>query len=121
MAAPAEPDRLCDRQTPRIALAWTEGDSAREITLALPGRDAPMSIADVVGLAEVRAQVPPALLARCGFAVYGKRRCPDALLMPGERLEILGPLIADPKQARRYRVERERRRLSHGKWSPERG
>ncbi|AQW28684.1 RnfH family protein [Ralstonia syzygii subsp. celebesensis] len=44
----------------------------------------------------------------CRLGVYGKRKTPDALLHASDRVEITGPLIADPKAARRRRVRRVR-------------
>ena len=44
----------------------------------------------------------------CRLAVYGKRKTADAPLHARDRVEILGPLIADPKTARRSRVQKVR-------------
>lgn len=44
----------------------------------------------------------------CRLAIYGKRKTPDAPLHARDRVEILGPLIADPKTARRRRVQKVR-------------
>ena len=44
------------------------------------------------------------------YAVFGQRVELATLLRDGDRLELLRPLLADPKEARRQRVE-ERRRL----------
>lgn len=47
-----------------------------------------------------------------GFAVHGERVDVDARLQDGDRLELLGPLLADPKDSRRRRarVQAERGR-----------
>ena len=45
------------------------------------------------------------------YAVFGQRAEGDAPLRDGDRVELLRPLLADPKEARRQRVE-DRRRLS---------
>ena len=37
-------------------------------------------------------------------AVFGIRATPDSLLQDGDRIELLRPLEADPKQARRTRA-----------------
>ncbi|GAB3093484.1 RnfH family protein [Lysobacter terrae] len=42
------------------------------------------------------------------YAVYGVRVELDALLRDGDRVELLRPLQADPKEARRKRVEDKR-------------
>jgi len=44
-----------------------------------------------------------------GFAVFGHLKDLDASLGPGDRIEILAPLKADPKEARRQRVNSVRR------------
>ena len=44
------------------------------------------------------------------YAVFGQRVDADAVLRDGDRIELLRPLLADPKEARRQRVE-DRRRL----------
>ena len=43
-----------------------------------------------------------------GYAIFGQRVEPGAVLHDGDRLELLRPLEADPKQARRQRVEERR-------------
>jgi putative ubiquitin-RnfH superfamily antitoxin RatB of RatAB toxin-antitoxin module len=42
------------------------------------------------------------------FAVFGQRVERTASLQDGDRLELLRPLVADPKLARRQRVETRR-------------
>lgn len=44
------------------------------------------------------------------YAIFGQRATPETALHEGDRVELLRPLQADPKEARRQRVE-ERRRL----------
>lgn len=44
-----------------------------------------------------------------GLAVWGQVVDRDRMLQPGDRVEILQPLQADPKDARRLRVEGLRR------------
>lgn len=39
------------------------------------------------------------------YAVYGVRAEPDAVLRDGDRIELLRPLLADPKDARRRRAQ----------------
>lgn len=42
------------------------------------------------------------------FGIFGKRSALDALLREGDRVEIYRPLIVDPMEARRRRVETKR-------------
>ena len=39
-----------------------------------------------------------------GHAIHGERAGPDSGLREGDRLELLGPLLADPKESRRRRA-----------------
>ncbi|HZH42473.1 MAG TPA: RnfH family protein [Lysobacter sp.] len=52
------------------------------------------------------AGIDPAAIAGC--AVFGERVALDCRLQPGDRVEVLRPLLADPKEARRRRVEARR-------------
>ena len=50
-------------------------------------------------------------LAACGYgaaptAVFGERAAMGRVLVDGDRVEVLRPLIADPKEARRRRAAR---------------
>lgn len=42
------------------------------------------------------------------YAVFGQRVDGQAVLRDGDRVELLRPLLADPKDARRQRVEERR-------------
>jgi putative ubiquitin-RnfH superfamily antitoxin RatB of RatAB toxin-antitoxin module len=54
------------------------------------------------GLTQEMPEVDPNVL-RTG--VFGKLRPLDTLVQPGDRIEVYRPLTADPKQARRKRVQ----------------
>jgi putative ubiquitin-RnfH superfamily antitoxin RatB of RatAB toxin-antitoxin module len=41
-----------------------------------------------------------------GLALHGVRTTPEAVLRDGDRIELLRPLVADPKDARRRRAAR---------------
>lgn len=70
----------------------------------------------------VELDVPPGTrvrdaIARAGWtddpevlacAIYGLRVDADTVLHDGDRIELLRPLVADPKDARRKRVEARR-------------
>lgn len=43
------------------------------------------------------------------YAVFGQRVAGDATLKDGDRIELLRPLLADPKVARRRRAEERRK------------
>lgn len=44
-------------------------------------------------------------------AVFGRIVPPSALLRSGDRIEILRPLLIDPKQSRRQAAERARKKI----------
>lgn len=43
------------------------------------------------------------------IGVFGKLARPDTELQPGDRVEIYRPLIADPKESRRKKVEEDKK------------
>jgi putative ubiquitin-RnfH superfamily antitoxin RatB of RatAB toxin-antitoxin module len=57
----------------------------------------------------VLAAHPEIDLVRGGAGIFGRRVTLDQELRAGDRVEILRPLGADPKAARRRRAERSRR------------
>jgi uncharacterized protein len=62
-----------------------------------------------IAMALETAQLTPARLAQegiDGFALHGVRAEPDHVLREGDRIELLRPLVADPKDARRQRAAR---------------
>lgn len=49
-----------------------------------------------------------ALQGVAGIAVFGERAEPGRALRDGDRVELLGALVADPKDARRARARQRR-------------
>ncbi|MFK7965023.1 MAG: RnfH family protein [Burkholderiaceae bacterium] len=54
--------------------------------------------------------------AEVSAAVFGRRARPDQPLYDGDRIELLGPITADPKGARHARVQSERQSSERDKW-----
>lgn len=52
----------------------------------------------------ITARFPEIDLAKAKLGVFGKLARQDAVLNPGDRVEIYRPLIADPKEARKKRA-----------------
>ena len=84
-----------------------------EIVLAVPrvfeSWQVTMPIGATVAQAlEAAGFTPEGLAARGidGLALHGVRTSPDAVLRDGDRIELLRPLVADPKDARRRRAAR---------------
>ena len=87
-----------------------------EVAYASPGRqelrevELPegASAADAVRASGLAADFPGIDPAVNGVAIYGRRVKPDAVLREGDRVEILRPLRADPKDLRRARAAKQR-------------
>ena len=82
--------RAWPRRFERIELELQAGATVSEAVIAAGGGDDPETVA---------------------YAVFGQRADGDAVLRDGDRIELLRPLLADPKEARRQRVEDHRRLL----------
>ena len=84
----------------QLIRAWPERFESEELEL---GEGA--TVADALAL----TRLPRDGLA--GFAVHGERVERDAPLHEGDRLELLGPLLADPKDSRRRRARVQAERV----------
>jgi uncharacterized protein len=83
-----------------------------EVAYALPQQQAVLKL-DVpegtqLGQAIERSGIlkrfPEIDLEQCKVGIYGKLSSLDAVLRPGDRIEIYRPLQADPKEVRRQRA-----------------
>ncbi|TXK64410.1 RnfH family protein [Alkalisalibacterium limincola] len=85
-----------------------------EVVHALPGRSwrvrvaLPVGacVADALAQADLAKQVPGLDIDPARLAVFGRLVKPRDELHDGDRVEILRPLLADPKQVRRERARR---------------
>lgn len=84
-----------------------------EVVHALPERcfavrvelPAGATVADALEAAAMPERVPGLVVDPARLAVFGRAATPATPLHDGDRVEILRPLLADPKQARRKRAE----------------
>ena len=82
-----------------------------EVAYAAPGVEAVVEVqvgpgavvADAVGLCGLIARLGLDA-GRLSYAIHGQRAVPDTPLREGDRVELLRPLIADPKTTRRARA-----------------
>ncbi|MCS3746259.1 hypothetical protein FHY19_001948 [Xanthomonas arboricola] len=77
-----------------VILAWPDRYSA--IVLDLPQG---ATVAEATAASGLCAEAPPAAIAIHGVVVR-----PDQVLRAGDRVELLRPLLLDPKEARRRRA-----------------
>jgi putative ubiquitin-RnfH superfamily antitoxin RatB of RatAB toxin-antitoxin module len=61
-------------------------------------------VADALAAADVPAHLPGVEVDPARLGVYGHTATLQTRLHDGDRVEILRPLVADPKQARRQRA-----------------
>lgn len=64
------------------------------------------SVADALAQADLGRQAPGLEIDPLRLAVFGRAVKPGDTLHEGDRVEILRPLLADPKQVRRERARR---------------
>lgn len=81
-----------------------------EVVLARPRRHAAITVELPAGATvgdAIRASGLP-LEGVAGYAVFGERAAAETVLRDGDRVELLRPLQADPKDARRRRAASQR-------------
>jgi hypothetical protein len=66
------------------------------------------TLIDALHASGLPAQYPQLELAQCKLGIFGKIREASTVLREGDRVEVYRPLLADPKEARRRRVEKKR-------------
>ncbi|MFO1195862.1 MAG: RnfH family protein [Burkholderiaceae bacterium] len=98
-----------------IELARVADGAVRRDPLVLP---ASSTLAEALAQAVSRSLVTAEDVARLTPAVHGKLRAPGYVLNDGDRIELVGPLRADPKLARQRRVELRRAAAPRDKWRP---
>ena len=82
-----------------------------EVIRAWPGRfeSTTLALPDGATLGDALAASGLPLDGITGFAVFGEREDPAYRLRDGDRVELLRPLQADPKDARRRRASAARK------------
>lgn len=89
-----------------------------EVVFALPGKqivrrlqmDEGKTVAQAIMASGILAEFPEIDLSRNRVGIYGKLVTVDRPLADHDRVEILRPLIADPKDARRKRAAKALRK-----------
>ncbi len=92
-------------ETIRVEVVYALPQHAWSAVLELP-RGATAS--DAIARSGYAIRIPGFDAATLGCAVFGKTISAATILRDGDRLELLRPLIADPKQARRARARQHR-------------
>ncbi|MEP7206861.1 MAG: RnfH family protein [Casimicrobiaceae bacterium] len=88
------------RDTLDVTVAWVTPAIQDVVTVSVPAGATIAAAIARSGLVAVRSLD----LSQLTVAVFGKRRSLDAPVQAGDRIELLRPLQADPKAARRHRA-----------------
>lgn len=98
-------------QTIRVEVVYALPERAWRVARVLPG-DATVAMAVAAAMAELQAAGLPISESSVNglptgelqLAIFGRAVKPNTPLQDGDRVELLRPLLADPKQARRQRA-----------------
>lgn len=82
--------------------------SVHEVTLLEVQVAANATLSEAVTRSGILQKHPEIDLAANKFGIYGKLKSADSPLHEGDRVEIYRPLIADPKEARRRRANKQK-------------
>lgn len=93
---------------PRVEVMYATPAVQRGYAVDLPEGG---TVRDAIERSGVLRECPQIDLDRDRVGVHGRLAALEDVLREGDRVEILRPLVADPKAARRRRAQRERRRL----------
>ena len=91
---------------PRIEVVYARPDGSARYVVDVPEGTTVLGAIERSG---VLAAHPEIDLVRDGAGIFGRRAALDEALRAGDRVEILRPLVADPKAARRKRAVKGRR------------
>lgn len=102
----------------KVEVCWLAGEAAGPAVLCCERLSLPLgaSVSDALAALDrpdLRAQLDAGELS---VAIYGETASPQSSLHAGDRIELLAPLVADPKQSRARRAEVQRRRQGDARW-----
>lgn len=99
-----------------IEIAWVADGKVQRTALTLAEG---ALLGEALAQAGARGQVPLEVLARSKPAVFGRARGAAHRLAEGDRIELTGPLLVDPKVARERRVAHQRAAEPRSRWRPQ--
>ena len=88
-----------------VDVAWSVNpQQTAQITVRLPPASTALDALRASGVADL---LGAAVLDTLTLVLWGRAISPDTALQPQDRLELLRPLLVDPKEARRLRYRRD--------------
>jgi len=97
-------------ETIAIEVACAEADRQTVLPLEVP---AGCTAGEAIVRSGILALHPAIDAAACGVGIFGREVPRDRVLAAGDRVEVLRPLVEDPKERRR-RLAREGRSMRSG-------
>lgn len=101
------PEHLC------IEVAYAEQTRQLVVSLQLP-HGATLGDATRTALPALHAAFPAVDFPALAAGIWGEAATRETVLQPGDRVELYRPLTADPKLARRSRVDQSTKRRPPG-------
>lgn len=86
-----------------VAIALAGGQEV--VPLELQGEP---TVAEAIAAAALATRFPAIDLSACRYGLWGREVAAGVKLREGDRVELLRPLQADPKESRRRRVSQAR-------------
>lgn len=98
---------MADGESLKVEVAWATPERQVVLRVALP---AGATVEQAVRRSGILEVCPDAEFDPQRLGIYGRKVTPDETVRDGDRVELYRPLIADPRDARRARVEKDRGR-----------
>jgi putative ubiquitin-RnfH superfamily antitoxin RatB of RatAB toxin-antitoxin module len=100
-------ERRMNTSVVQVGVVYLRPGLVFERVLLLP---AAATVATAIDASRIRALIPELARSELEAGIFGRPCAPNDLLHDGDRVEIYRPLSIDPKDARRIRVDVQRRR-----------
>lgn len=88
-----------------VSVAYATPEVQRVVALRV---EEGTTLMQAIELSEITQEFPEADLSPDNLGVFSRKQPPDYVLQAGDRVEIYRPLIADPKEVRRKRAEKQK-------------
>ncbi len=95
----------------RVEVAYARPDEQLILEVELAAGSTLLQAVEQSGILEHFPEIDPAAMK---VGIFGKLKKPDQILLPGDRVEIYRPLIADPKEVRKQRAAAGKRMKKGG-------
>lgn len=95
----------------KIAIQLVYADTKREVLLDCVV-DEGTTIQDAILQSHITQHVPDVDVSQLAVGIYGKKKMLDTPVREHDRIEFYRPLVADPKDSRRKRVDDNRKKAA---------